>query len=79
MLSNAYFLANIRFDTAENEPAKICKILQNKKQAQVNLSPHPWKKPSMHQTSRIVGQQKFSPFSRTTPDGRDYRSTLSVV
>ena len=22
MLSNAYFLANIRFDTAENEPAK---------------------------------------------------------
>ena len=22
MLSNAYFLANVRFDTAENEPAK---------------------------------------------------------
>ena len=33
MLSNAYFLAKIRFDTAENEPAKnlqkFCKILQN--------------------------------------------------
>ena len=26
MLSNAYFLAKFRFDTAENEPAKICKI-----------------------------------------------------
>ena len=28
MLSNAYFLAKIRFDTAENEPAKICKIFE---------------------------------------------------
>ena len=28
MLSNAYFLEKFRFDTAENEPAKICKILQ---------------------------------------------------
>ena len=27
MLSNAYFLAQFRFDTAENEPAKICKQL----------------------------------------------------
>ena len=27
MLSNAFFLAKFRFDTAENEPAKICKIL----------------------------------------------------
>ena len=27
MLSNAYLLANFRFDTAENEPAKICKVL----------------------------------------------------
>ena len=27
MLSNAYFLAKFRFDTAENEPAKNCKIL----------------------------------------------------
>ena len=27
MLSNAYFLAKFRYDTAENEPAKICKIL----------------------------------------------------
>ena len=31
MLSNAYFLAKFRFDTAENEPAKnlqkICKVL----------------------------------------------------
>ena len=27
MVSNAYFLAKFRFDTAENEPAKICKIL----------------------------------------------------
>ena len=31
MLSNAYFLANIRFDTAENEPAKN---LQNNLSAQ---------------------------------------------
>ena len=36
MLPNAYFLAKFRFDTAENEPAKIlqnfakfCKNLQN--------------------------------------------------
>ena len=31
MLSNAYFLANFRFDTAENEPAKICNeyLVQN--------------------------------------------------
>ena len=30
MLSNAYFLAKFRFDTAENEPAKILqKIVQN--------------------------------------------------
>ena len=31
MLSNAYFdyfLAKFRFDTAENEPAKICKICE---------------------------------------------------
>ena len=27
MLSNAYFLAKFRFDTAKNEPAKNCKIL----------------------------------------------------
>ena len=27
MLSNAYFLAKFRFDTAENEPAKNCKTL----------------------------------------------------
>ena len=28
MLSNAYFLAKVRFDTAENEPAKKLQILQ---------------------------------------------------
>ena len=28
MLSNAYFLAKIRFDTAENEPAKNLKIFE---------------------------------------------------
>ena len=28
MLQNAYFLPKIGFDTAENEPTKICKILQ---------------------------------------------------
>ena len=27
MLSNAYFLAKFRFDTAENEPVKYCKNL----------------------------------------------------
>ena len=27
MLSNVYFLAKFRFDTAENEPAKNCKML----------------------------------------------------
>ena len=30
MLSNAYFLANFRFDTAENEPTKNLQILQKK-------------------------------------------------
>ena len=29
MLSNAYFLAKFRFDTAENEPAKILKKFTN--------------------------------------------------
>ena len=29
MLSNAYFLAKFRFDTAENEPAKNLQNLQN--------------------------------------------------
>ena len=29
MLQNAYFLANIAFDRAENEPAKNCKNLRN--------------------------------------------------
>ena len=28
MLSNAYFLANFRFDTAENEPAKYLQIFE---------------------------------------------------
>ena len=28
MLSNAYFLAKFRFDTAENEPAKICNFFR---------------------------------------------------
>ena len=28
MLSNAYFFANFRFDTADNEPAKKCKTIQ---------------------------------------------------
>ena len=27
MLSNAYFLAKFRFDTAENDPAKNCNVL----------------------------------------------------
>ena len=27
-LSNAYFLAKFRLDTAENEPSKICRITQ---------------------------------------------------
>ena len=30
MLSNAYFLAKFRFDTAENEPAKYLQNLQRK-------------------------------------------------
>ena len=30
MLSNAYFLATFRFDTAENEPGKICKDRKTK-------------------------------------------------
>ena len=29
MLSNAYFLAKFRFDTAENEPAKILQKFAN--------------------------------------------------
>ena len=31
MLSNAYFLAKIRFDTAENEPAKVLQKFARKK------------------------------------------------
>ena len=30
MLSNAYFLANFRFDTAENEPAKILQKISSR-------------------------------------------------
>ena len=44
MLSNAYFLAKFRFDTAENEPAKnfakFCKILQ-KLPILLTLTPNP--------------------------------------
>ena len=36
MLSNAYFLAKFRFDTAENEPAKNLQILQIKNLADRN-------------------------------------------
>ena len=36
MLSNAYFLAKFRFDTAENEPAKY---LQNSRKIQPSRSP----------------------------------------
>ena len=38
MLPNAYFLAKFRFDTAENEPAKICKICIKNNQKLQNLS-----------------------------------------
>ena len=38
MLSNAYFLAKIRFDTAETEPAKN---LQNLKNLPILLTPWP--------------------------------------
>ena len=31
MLPNAYFLAKFRFDTAKNEPAKICKHIQKRR------------------------------------------------
>ena len=33
MLSNAYFLAKFRFDTAENEPAKHLQTFRKKKNA----------------------------------------------
>ena len=36
MLSNAYFLAKFRFDTAENEPAKNLKKFANNKKHQKN-------------------------------------------
>ena len=43
MLSNAYFLAKFRFDTAENEPAKnlqkFCKMLQIILPILLNLTP----------------------------------------
>ena len=37
MLSNAYFLAKFRFDTAENEPAKICKFFEKCIRAHVRV------------------------------------------
>ena len=39
MLSNAYFLAKFRFDTAENEPAKI---LQNFRKMHFRLASKRW-------------------------------------
>ena len=39
MLSNAYFLAKFRFDTAENEPAKKLQNLNFPKIANFALSP----------------------------------------
>ena len=39
MLSNAYFLANFRFDTAENEPAKI--LQKNSKKIATVANPNP--------------------------------------
>ena len=39
MLSNAYFLAKCRFDTAENEPSKILQKIENSKLFYKNLAP----------------------------------------
>ena len=38
MLSNAYFLAKIRFDTAENEPAKNLQKLQKTKKGILKIA-----------------------------------------
>ena len=54
MLSNAYFLAKFRFDTAENEPGKnlqkICKNLQNLP-ILLTLTPNP--KPTVSQSRKL--------------------------
>ena len=41
MLSNAYFLAKFRFDTAENEPAKDLQNFANFANFAPSLSPYP--------------------------------------
>ena len=49
MLSNAYFLAKFRFDTAENEPAKNLPIL-------LTLTPNPFKKAETRPAERFGGE-----------------------
>ena len=41
MLSNACFLAKFRFDTAENEPGKVCRIPATVPSAPAELGAHP--------------------------------------
>ena len=41
MLSDAYFLANFRFNTAENEPAKILQIFVKFAKVPATVSPEP--------------------------------------
>ena len=70
MLSNAYFLAKFRFDTAENEPAKN---LQNFRK--MHFSKNAFSKCSSQATA-AVGLTTVAP---TTPEGVHYREIKTAT
>ena len=58
MLSNAYFLAKFRFDTAENEPAKICKISAGEGERKaIDAAPQP-EEPPVASVGGVPGRRR---------------------
>ena len=89
MLSNAYFLAKFRFDTAENEPAKNLQNFANFP----NFAAGPWKPrrcggsrgSGRGRTERPAGRRRSRPRARRrpapgagTPRGASREPTLQV-
>ena len=76
MLSNAYFLAKFRFDTAENEPAKNLKIFEKIKNFPKKVCHIPSPRPQVrrHATLRSSSRaSSTSPAPTTRPRARSGR------
>ena len=69
MLSNAYFLAKFRFDTAENEPAKnlqnFAKFANFADPNPLTLAPAPGQRGGPRSASRAAVRASRSPVSRS--------------